>query len=222
MDEKIKHSIKAAYKEFEEEPMKEFYDRRIAGYISRLRVRKILKELGSLKNKKVLDVGCEAGYVSMKLLDKNPDSLYAIDICEPALKEFSQKLKKTNYNSKIILKKAFLQDLPFENNLFDIVVCTEVIEHAPYVDKGFKEIHRVMKKGSKLILTFPNEKMRRKVYPIVKMLGVNTDVESEVTLFEYNPKDIMIKLKPYFNIKKYYTIPTRLFPLTNIMICEKK
>ncbi len=220
MDEKLISSLKAAQKEFKEEPMSSFYDNKIAGYPSRLRVKKILKELSNIENKKVLDIGCEAGYISLKILEKKPSDLYAIDITEDALKEFKNKLKNKNYKSNIIIKKAFLQKIPFKDNFFDIAVCTEVIEHAPNVEKGFEEINRVLKKGGRLILTFPNEKLRRKVYPIAKLFGINTDIEKEVTLFEYNHRDIIKKLQKNFTIKRSYRLPW-FFPITNFIVCEK-
>lgn len=220
MDKELEHSLKAAQKEFEEEPMKDFYENKLAGYPSRLRVKNILKEMGNISCKKVLDIGCEAGHVSFKILDKKPSDLYAIDICQDALDEFNKKLKKKNYQSNIVIKKAFLQDIPFKNNFFDSIICTEVIEHAPHIDKGFAEMNRVLKNGGRLIITFPNEKLRKKVYPIVKILGINTDVEKDVTLFDYDYKDIIRKLERHFNIKKFYRLPW-FFPITNLIVCEK-
>lgn len=217
----LKNSFKAAEKEFKEEPMKQFYENRIAGYPSRLRVKKILKELGNIKGKKVIDIGCEAGYISLKILEKQPSDLYAIDIIEDALKEFKKKLINKEYETNLVIKKAPLQKIPFQENFFDIAVCTEVIEHAPNIIKGFDEMARVLKKGGLLFLTFPNEKLRKKVYPIVKLLGVNTDIEKEVTLFEYNPKDIIKILKKNFIIKKFDRLPW-FFPITNFIVCEKR
>ncbi|KKR30757.1 MAG: Methyltransferase type 11, partial [Candidatus Woesebacteria bacterium GW2011_GWA1_39_8] len=169
MNNDLEFSLKAAQKEFREEPMKDFYYNKFAGWPSRLRVKKVLEELGEVKNKRVLDIGCEAGFISFKILDRNPKELYSIDIVDEALKEFKEKLKNKNYKTKIVIKKVFLQKMPFKNDFFDTAVCTEVIEHAPEIGKGFKEMARVLKKGGKLILTFPNEKLRKKVYWIAKL-----------------------------------------------------
>jgi len=217
----LKESINAANLEFKEEPMDDYYNNLIAGFPSRIRVKKIIKELGDLRGKNVLDVGCEAGYVSLKILEKKPSALYAFDICEEALESFRRKLQVKRFSSDITLKKAFMHKTPFKKDLFDAVVCTEVIEHAAELDKDFKELNRIMKKGAKLIITFPNECLRKKIYPIVKLFGINTDVEKQVTLFEYHTKDILFKLKKYFRIRKIYSLP-RLFPITYFIICEKQ
>ena len=221
MNNELEFSLKAAQKEFREEPMKDFYHNKFAGWPSRLRVKKVLEELGEVRNKRVLDIGCEAGFISFKILDKKPSELYSIDIVEEALNEFKEKLKKRNYKVKIVIKKAFLQKMPFKNGFFDSAVCTEVIEHAPEIEKGFKEMARVLKGGGKLVLTFPNEKLRKKVYWIAKLFGINTDVEKDVTLFDYNPKDLIKKLREDFIIKKFYRLPF-FFPITHFIVCEKK
>ena len=220
LNSELKNSLEAAQKEFENEPMKDFYNNKIAGYPSRLRVKRILEELGDIKGKKVLDIGCEAGFISLKILKKQPSDLYAIDIIDEAINEFKEKLKHRKYNTNIIVKKAFLQEIPFKENFFDIAVCTEVIEHAPNIIRCFDEMARVIKKGGLLFLTFPNEKLRKKVYPLVKLLGVNTDIEKEVTLFEYNPREIIKILKKHFIIKKFDRLPW-FFPITYFIICKK-
>ena len=47
-----------------------------------------------------------------------------------------------------VLKKNY-RKLPFKNNFFDFVLCQGVIHHMDNDKKGFKEIHRVLKKGGK-------------------------------------------------------------------------
>jgi len=221
IDKEIENSVKAAELEFREEPMDDYYSNLIAGYPSRLRVRKILKELGDIREKKVLDIGCEAGHVSMQILKKNPRELHGIDVCQPALDAFSEKLEKANVKTKVVLKKAFMQEMPFKNESFDHAVCTEVIEHVPKLHLGIKEVARVLKKDAKFILTFPNEKLRKLLYPIVKMLGINTDVEKDVTLFERDAGGIINLLRPHFIIEKAYRIPW-FFPITNVIVARRR
>lgn len=47
------------------------------------------------------------------------------------------------------------QELPFKSNSFDIVLCTEVLEHTPYPTEMLKELGRVCKSGGLLVLTAP-------------------------------------------------------------------
>lgn len=219
MEKELKMSVEAAYLEFEKEPMDAYYKSWLTGYFSRMRVKKVINELGDIKGKKVLDVGCEAGYVSIKLLKKGAD-VVPFDVCEPALEKFRENLKSIG-REDIKPFKAFAQKIPLKNESVDAVVCTEVIEHMPQLDKCIAEMSRVTKKGGKAVITFPNEALRKKIYPLVKVFGINTDVEKDVTLFSYAKEEIISKLENHFKIMKAYSIP-RLFPMTNIMVCEKE
>ncbi len=42
---------------------------------------------------------------------------------------------------------ASAEDLPFEDESFDVVIMTSVVEHVPNVELAFKEIGRILKKG---------------------------------------------------------------------------
>ena len=48
-----------------------------------------------------------------------------------------------------------IQNLPFKDNLFDIVICSHVLEHIPNDQKGMMEIFRVLKKDGWAILQVP-------------------------------------------------------------------
>jgi SAM-dependent methyltransferase len=45
--------------------------------------------------------------------------------------------------------------LPFSNAAFDVVLCTEVLEHVPNPDATLQEIRRVLRGGGTLVLTTP-------------------------------------------------------------------
>lgn len=46
-------------------------------------------------------------------------------------------------------------NIPFEENKFDAIICTQVLEHANDPDTLLKEINRVLKKDGQLFLTMP-------------------------------------------------------------------
>lgn len=214
----LENSFKAAYLEFKEEPMDTNYKNLIVGYVSRLRVKKIIKELKNLHDKSLLDVGCEAGHISLKLMECGA-KVVSFDVCLPALKKFKKKLDKINGDVSPFM--GITQKIPLKDECMDYVVCSEVIEHVPYLDLAIREMNRVLKIGGKLIITFPNEKLRKKFYPLAKLLGINTNVEEDVTLFSYNLGNIVTKCKQFFNIKKVYSIP-KILPFTYFVICIKE
>lgn len=48
------------------------------------------------------------------------------------------------------------QALPYEDNFFDLITCTEVIEHLEHYRETLREIFRVLKSGGLLVLSTPN------------------------------------------------------------------
>jgi ubiquinone/menaquinone biosynthesis C-methylase UbiE len=48
-----------------------------------------------------------------------------------------------------------IENNPFENNNFDLVLCLEVLEHIENYQGAIKEIYRILKDGGRLLLTVP-------------------------------------------------------------------
>lgn len=53
------------------------------------------------------------------------------------------------------IQKIDLQDMIFEEETFDLIICNHVLEHVKDDHRAMKEIFRVMKKGAKAILQVP-------------------------------------------------------------------
>ncbi len=95
---------------------------------------------------KVLDVGTGDGRLSSYL-----DSLgYTMHACD-CLPETDWKLKHIAYRQCNIA-----QGLPFQDETFDYVVCTEVIEHMENPFALCREIRRVLRPGGAVIMSTPN------------------------------------------------------------------
>lgn len=60
---------------------------------------------------------------------------------------------------KSLKADAFVGDvlyLPFQPNQFDLVVCSEVLEHVPDIQSAIRELHRVIKPAGVFIVSSPN------------------------------------------------------------------
>lgn len=102
-----------------------------------------------LKNKKFLEVGCGMGYFS-EMAFKNGAKVTGIDVGNKLV----AMTKKRVSSGKFLTASA--SNLPFRNESFDVVLCTEVIEHVDQQFKSVKELARVLKKGGILVITTPN------------------------------------------------------------------
>ena len=110
----------------------------------------LLAEIKSLKPKSVLDVGAGEGFTLQKLKDnKIGDKLEGIEYMDEAIALGKQ------YHPGITIKKGDIYKLPYKDNSFDVVICSEVMEHLEDPEKALKELKRVTKKY--LFLSVPNE-----------------------------------------------------------------
>ena len=207
----------AARLEFEHEPMADYYFHPLIGIPSRIRVKKIFQELKYIRNKKILDVGCEAGYITIQLAQKGA-KVIAIDLIEEPIKQLRLRLK--DQSLKIKLRVADATKLPFAGNSFDIILATEVIEHITRLEKFVTGAFRVLKPGGKLLVTFPNENLRQKLYPIVSLFGIKAEVENQVTLNNFRSEKILNLFAQKFTLIKFYRLPWFL-PITNLMLFRK-
>ena len=110
-----------------------------------------LKELGDLKGKKVLDLGCGAGESSVYLALCGAE-VYACDIAEEFLKVAGQLAGK--HQVRLQLFQAEASQLPFENDFFDRVYGNGVLHHVELLPAA-KEIRRVLKKEGKAVFIEP-------------------------------------------------------------------
>jgi ubiquinone/menaquinone biosynthesis C-methylase UbiE len=98
--------------------------------------------------KRVLDLGCGAGRHSI-LLGKAGFQVVALDISETALTILEGRLKTASIDNVTLVRHDMLE-LPFIDNYFDGVICTNVLHHGKLaqIKQATREVNRVMKKGA--------------------------------------------------------------------------
>ncbi len=101
----------------------------------------------SLKNKKILDIGCGVGRWCL-YFNKFSNKVTGIDIDKIRLKK--AKLK----NDKTTFLQMFANKLSFKSNSFDFINSITVLQHIPYNKKflAIQEIGRVTKKGGYVLI----------------------------------------------------------------------
>lgn len=98
----------------------------------------------------ILDAGCGEGFTLNELAQRSiGNNLEGIDNTKEAI----ELAKKQFPQMRFMLGDIY--NLPYKNNMFDLVICTEVLEHLQYPKKGLKEVLRVSKKYA--LFSVPNE-----------------------------------------------------------------
>jgi ubiquinone/menaquinone biosynthesis C-methylase UbiE len=108
------------------------------------------------KKPRLLDIGCGWAIQSnLAALDTNAEVVKG-DISVFAGQEVKQIDEKISSDHLIRYLGADLQALPFRSEIFDVVLCSHVIEHVPNDNQAISEISRVLKPNGVLIIAFPN------------------------------------------------------------------
>jgi 2-polyprenyl-3-methyl-5-hydroxy-6-metoxy-1,4-benzoquinol methylase len=126
------------------------YRRRVLEYQNLVRKKKFKGEItykgifflfsDEIKNSvNILDIGAGNGILIKKLNEKFQKEAVGIDL-EP--------------ESESVMKGS-INDIPFGDDSFDFIICTDVIEHLSndIIASGMKEIHRVLRPDGKFAVT---------------------------------------------------------------------
>ena len=99
------------------------------------------------QNKSLLVIGCGIGSSLVYIARQFGCQITAIDISKGMIARAEERIKKHGLEGKIILKVADAQQLPFENNTFDAMICESVTAFLPDKQKEMREFVRVTKPG---------------------------------------------------------------------------
>jgi len=112
----------------------------------RIAVKKLQKSGFTSKN--ILDLAAGSGDLGIEFLKLNPDNLFSVDISLEMLKINAVK----NPDIRNIQLLAEAERLPFPDNYFDLTGISFGIRNFEHLENCVKEIHRVLKKGGRLMV----------------------------------------------------------------------
>ena len=123
----------------------------------------IFEFLKDKKYTKLLDIGCGTGYLIDMLAKVHEAEYTGVDLSPEMIKQANNKKIK---NAKFVEGRS--DEIPFDDNTFDIITCSQSFHHYPDTDKAMQEAKRVLKPGGLYILSDTG------VGPF-KMFGVKVD-----------------------------------------------
>lgn len=127
----------------------------------------------------ILDMGCGEGFYAM-IFDQLYDcKVTAVDYDEFMLNKAKEWLKDSK---KITFETGDICNLRFNDNTFNKIVCTEVLEHIVDDQKATQELYRVLKPNGVIAATVPN-----KNYPFI--WDPLNKIRESLGLGHFNPKD---------------------------------
>lgn len=106
------------------------------------------KELPDWREKTILDAGCGTGWILRNL--GNPAKNVGVDLAPEAI-DFCHRRGLGN------VQNADISALPFDDAVFDVVICSSVIYHqwVKDIDGALRELRRVLRPGGLLLMNVP-------------------------------------------------------------------
>jgi ubiquinone/menaquinone biosynthesis C-methylase UbiE len=111
----------------------------------------LLRNLGNLNGKVILDAGCGKGKFVRALSRHGAAHVIGIDPT-PSYLQTGQGLKDQARSETTHFTCGSLTCLPLAPGTVDAIICCEVIEHIPKAEDAFVEMHRVLKPGGLVLI----------------------------------------------------------------------
>lgn len=141
----------------------------LAGFVEALRVRAVLKAAAVGPRDRLLEVGCEAGH----LLKNFPpcENTVGFDISQAALADARAMFASSGRSATFIQGDAS-QPLPFARGDFNVIVCSEMLEHVPDPRTCLANIAAIADSDCRIVLTVPNELPKLRIKTLLVKTGL--------------------------------------------------
>ena len=141
----------------------------------------LLKEYG-ITDGLVLELGCGTGDIW-----KTRESL--MSLCSKlTLSDFSEGMVATTKSNigeydNVEYKVIDIQEIPYEDQTFDVVIANMMLYHVPDIDKGLAEVRRVLKRGGCFYCaTYGEHGIIEYLSKILSVYGVEDNINKNFTL----------------------------------------
>ena len=193
----------------------------IIRFIEKKRTSKIIDYLNPQKDDRTVELGCGAGNIMQKI--KFGWELWGLD-----LSDFMLELAKSRaYQLPVTLIKGNAENLPEKvtDKKFDKIYCSEVLEHVENPNKVLKEIKKIAKKKSIIVISIPNEKLIDKIKNILQKLkifnlffpNIPEKMKDEWHLHSFDLDKLKKMVSQDYIIKNIQGIPYGFLPLRYVV-----
>lgn len=109
-----------------------------------------------IKNKIILDAGCNGGFLSFYLVKSGAKKVYGLDMSPGFIKTNKKNAEDKKLSNRLNFRVGNIEKMPYKNEFFDFIICSEVIEHVRKPKMVASEFYRILKKGGMVLVTTPN------------------------------------------------------------------
>jgi ubiquinone/menaquinone biosynthesis C-methylase UbiE len=151
------------------------------------------------KNARILELGCGTGklwFKNKESIDKNLDITLS-DFSKSMLKIAKDKLKDVDYNFKY--EEINMENIPYEDESFDIVIAEHMIYFAPDIEKALSEIKRVLIHGGMLYISANSCETMAELNKLAEEFDCSLGIDNNGYSARFELENGNVILKKYFD-----------------------
>lgn len=114
--------------------------------------KKAVRQLESIKPKRILDIATGTGDFAIAALKLNPEEIIGVDISQGMLDVGIEKMKRKGVDHIISMRIGDSEQLPFEDGYFDALTVGFGVRNYENLEKGLADMLRVLRPGGKAII----------------------------------------------------------------------
>lgn len=158
--------------------------------------KKVVKMVAAQNPKDILDVATGTGDLAIALTAVKPEKITGIDISQGMLDVGVKKIKQRNLQDIITMQKADSENLPFEDNTFDVATVAFGARNFQDLAKGLAEMNRVIKPGGKIFVLefsqptgFPFKQVYKFYFKNI-LPGLGKLISKDASAYTYLPESV--------------------------------
>lgn len=114
--------------------------------------RKAIREVAAIAPDHILDVATGTGDLAIAAAKAMKTQIVGVDIAEQMLEVGRKKIKAQQLDDVIALRSGDSEHLPFADGSFDVVMCAYGVRNFEHLEKGLRDMQRVLRPGGKLVI----------------------------------------------------------------------
>jgi 2-polyprenyl-3-methyl-5-hydroxy-6-metoxy-1,4-benzoquinol methylase len=149
----------------------------------------------------ILDVGCGSGSNSLALAQKG-HRLHGVDISDTAIEQYC----RHGFDGRVADVET---GLDYPDASFDLVFCSEVIEHMTSPEILASEVCRILKPGGELVISTPNSAFW--LYRLLGLVGYTVSELQHPKHFQFFSRRSLMRLLESKNLRAKRTLGRNMY-----------
>jgi demethylmenaquinone methyltransferase/2-methoxy-6-polyprenyl-1,4-benzoquinol methylase len=171
-------------------------NRVLSGGIDKSWRKKAIQQLAELQPQRILDIATGTADLAIESMRLKPKEIIGVDISNRMLDIGRHKIMAKGYQGIIRLEQGDSESLQFPDGHFDAITVAFGVRNFEHLEKGLKEMHRVLRPGGMAVILEFSQPTRFPVkqfynfYSFKVMPRIGQLISKERSAYEYLPESV--------------------------------